>query len=189
MDKSTDTTKPISQTIPFIQIASGTIISFALLLIGFISGHIYNRKAPTKMTQQIATNSVHQQILVPKGAYEIQGCQGQNGKYAEYAQPQAIPHGPIYLTYQNKVIGIEYMIDKEQFLTQRLMQFVDMPKLQVNHVTVKYVPNGHPGYEKPHYHVDFFQVPPSVEKEISCDEKNMPPASASATIIPSLIRH
>lgn len=190
MEKNENIQTAQNPIIPFAQIFIGAVISLALLSLGFTSGYIYNKKISTnkKPITQLITNT-EQPILVPQGAYEIQSCQGQNGRYAEYAQPQAIPHGPIYLTYQKKVVGIEYMIDKDEFLTGKIKELTNIPTIPLNNVIINFIPNGHPGYEKPHYHIDFYLIDPKLEKEFQCDEESTDQASASAIIVPTMIRH
>jgi len=93
-----------------------------------------------------------------------------------WARPQDLPLGPIYLVHDEEVIGVEFMF------TQEMMQELTIPspegeetflalglpelKTYVDHVTVEFLPQGHPGFEEPHYDVHIYFITQEERQEL-----------------------
>ncbi len=88
------------------------------------------------------------------------------GMGEHWSRPQDLPFGPLYLVFEGKVIGLEFMF------TQEMMEeitipgegtFFESPALKpinayIDHASVEYLPQGHPGFEVPHYDVHIYFV-------------------------------
>jgi hypothetical protein len=79
-----------------------------------------------------------------------------------WAKKDEWPLGPIYCVYKGKIVCLEFMISQEDFVAGKSWPVLaGMPGLPpVNHVNVGFVPNGHPGYEIPHYDIHMYFVSP-----------------------------
>jgi len=78
-----------------------------------------------------------------------------------WADPKVLPVGPIHGVKDGKIVFAEFMISKEDFEKGRswpnlMIGREDLPS--VNHVAVDYEPNGHEGYEVPHYDIHLYFV-------------------------------
>ncbi len=105
-------------------------------------------------------------LQVPKGATIIEQCDPHKG--TQYILPSKIPNGPVYNVYKGKVIGVEYMIGKQDLASNK--SFLDLPLFgqKYVHMNIGLLSQGHAGYPVPHYHVDLYSVPFSEEQAISC---------------------
>ena len=108
---------------------------------------------------------------VPQGASVIAQCA--KGRGTQYVLPKDItPHpyvGPVYNVYQGKVIGLEFMIGKDD-LEKNNLDFLNLALsgVKYDHINVGLLSKGHAGYTIPHYHVDVMMVPTSVTDQITC---------------------
>lgn len=90
------------------------------------------------------------------------------GMGEHWANPANMPLGPIYLVYEEKVIGIEYMWSED------MMQEVTIPTPEgdehflalaplpvgvvVDHVDIAYMEHGHEGFDVPHSDVHMYFI-------------------------------
>lgn len=83
------------------------------------------------------------------------------GMGEHWANPRNLPVGPIYGVYKGKVVFLEYMLSQEDLKAGKSWtNLAADPSLPpVHHVEVEFVPNGHEGYEIPHYDVHLYLVP------------------------------
>lgn len=123
-------------------------------------------------------NTTSSLITLPPDAVVLQSCSDHKGKL--YAKPADIPVGPVYMVYNGKVIGLEYMLAKEDFLNGKSFEFLEGLDMKVDHVNVGLLSQGHEGYPVPHYHVDLYNVSKAEEKAIKC-----PSAPTSSLATPS----
>lgn len=166
---------------PIIIIILISIIAFGLgaLFILFVvpgSGKIQ------KGTSLVTNNG---KIVLPTKAVRIQGCADRQG--ALYVEPQNIPVGPVFMVYDGEVIGIEYMLGKDEFLSGKSYESLAGLDIKVNHARIGFLSAGHEGYASPHYHIFLYTVPESVERGIICPkapgETGTSPATPSGTFI------
>ena len=81
-----------------------------------------------------------------------------------WANPVAgdLPTGPIYGVYKGKLIFLEYMIAQEDFAAgeswPNLSGMEGLPP--VDHVSIGFEPQGHEGFEVPHYDIHMYFLSP-----------------------------
>lgn len=140
-------------------------IIFALAL--GAGGYVYGKnKAPAKEVTKTVTAPTPE-LKLPQGATLLSKCT--KGYGAQYALPKDLPNGPYYNVYQGKVIGFEYMIDRDD-LTVAMNKFLNHPvdQAKYNHIDVTYAEKGHAGFPTPHFHVTLFTVPATETEKITC---------------------
>lgn len=87
---------------------------------------------------------------------------GVPGMGQHWANPTDLPTGPIFGVEDGKLIFIEQMISKEFFENGETV--VDIPGMKgvpsppIQHTDIELVPNGHPGFEVPHYDIHHYFV-------------------------------
>lgn len=157
-------------------------VAVLALIVGIVLGYfIFNtlpgNRSSSAPAAQVTENSG--EIVLPTDAVQIQACSDHRG--ALYVKPADIPTGPVYMVYNNKVIGIEYMLGKEDFLGGKSYKDLAGEGVKVDHVNVGLLSQGHEGYPIPHYHVDLYTVSKEVEQAIVC-APSASTATPSATI-------
>lgn len=165
--------KPTSQSI-------NSTFKLALLtfILGIAGGILLFITYPkfTKQPQIPAATSLND-LTLPKDAAKIQECVDYKGSL--FAKPQDTPQGPVYMVYQNKVIGLEYEIDQDEFTKGKIYKDLAALNLQVNHITAGFLPDGHEGLAKPHSYIDLYLVDTKTEQAIICPSQAEPTTQAS----------
>lgn len=80
------------------------------------------------------------------------------------------PLGPIYGTWQGKVVFTEIMVTQKQL--QQGFSYANiraLPGYTIDHVDFKYEPKGHAGLPVPHYDVHAYYVTPAEQAKICPD--------------------
>ncbi|WP_274365981.1 hypothetical protein [Paenibacillus thermotolerans] len=81
-----------------------------------------------------------------------------------WANPQAgeLPNGPIYGVYKGKLVFIEYMIAQDDFTDGKnhvnLGGMKGVPSPAVVQTDIELQPQGHPGFEIPHYDIHMYFI-------------------------------
>ncbi len=125
------------------------------------------------------------------------------GMGEHWANPEDMPLGPIYLVYQEEVIGIEYMYSQDMLgevsipTPEGVETFYELANLGVNHrldhFDVGFMPHGHEGFDGPHWdihayyvsHAEHLAIPPAPEplvKEISISAKRFEYEPSTITV-------
>jgi len=88
------------------------------------------------------------------------------GMGEHWANPDDMPLGPIYLLYKGEVIGVEFMYTQEMLEEVKIPTpegeeiFYELANLEVNHpvnhVDVGFMPEGHEGFEGPHWDIHIY---------------------------------
>ena len=98
---------------------------------------------------------------LPKDVIGVSGVVPTMGEH--WANPADLPLGPIYGVSNGKIIFIEYMIDQADFVAGKsfleLSSKAGIELPPVDHIDFNFEPNGHEGYEVPHYDVHLYFVP------------------------------
>lgn len=129
------------------------------------------------------------ELKLPAGAIKISEAVPAMGEH--WANPKDLPLGPIYLVWQGKVIGVEYMFtlamlnaspNRRAAPDSKLTLRYDTPNLmlfgqKIDHLTISYMPDGHDGFKVPHYDYHFYFVSPADRYKIVL---NIPPPPAAA---------
>ncbi len=95
---------------------------------------------------------------LPKGTIQLTPCIPGMGEH--WANPQNLPFGPIYGVAGDDVVFVEIMISQEDFKTGKSWMDVLKPVrgYAVDHVDMEFEPEGHEGYEIPHYDLHAYFV-------------------------------
>lgn len=134
------------------------------------------------------------EMKLPEGAIQISPAIPAMGEH--WANPKDLPLGPIYLVWQGKVIGIEYMF------TLAMLEAVpagppsptgvqafnyNTPNLalmgqKIDHMTITYMADGHEGFKVPHYDIHFYFISPAERYKIIL---NIPAPPAVSPVVAS----
>jgi hypothetical protein len=84
-----------------------------------------------------------------------------------YVDPKTLPAGP-FLAYDrdSRLVSTVYMIPTEDITAQKKFHDLSAPGGKVDHVSM-YFNAGHPGVEKPHYHVVLWHVSKADEARVA----------------------
>ena len=97
---------------------------------------------------------------LPKDVIQLSGVVPGMGEH--WANPADMPIGPIYGVSNGKVIFLEFMIDQDSFKTGKsFLELASKAGIElppVDHVDFNFEPQGHEGYEVPHYDVHMYFV-------------------------------
>lgn len=176
-----------------------SILILFMLIIGIALGVFLVKEFPQFNTpskinvSNTLTGNTSQALAIPKNAVQIETCEDTKGSL--FVEPQNIPQGPIYMSYKGQVVGVEYMLNLNQIMSNGKFDSLAAKNVKIDHVKFGYLSEGHQGNPVPHFHADLYTVPQSVEENIKCppgqsQQMNMPgmdmyESSGSATISPS----
>ena len=93
-----------------------------------------------------------------------------------WADPADLPLGPIFLVYEEEVIGIEYMWSDDMLQeveiptpegSEHLNVLLPLPVgVVVDHVDYAYMPHGHEGFDVPHHDLHMYFITPEEKADI-----------------------
>jgi len=126
-------------------------------------GHTMGYKSGKKAVPQMS--STETPLKVPDDATVVAQCTPGEGK--QYIAPKDIPNGPIYNVWNNKVIGLEYMLPESDIAAGKGLNLAAM-SATYDHTDVMYEAKGHAGLKEPHYHVVLSTLTYAQEKSITC---------------------
>lgn len=99
------------------------------------------------------------QSVLPEGTIKISEVVPGMGEH--WANPKDLPLGPIYCVVEGKVVCLEFMIAQKDLAAGK--SWPDLHGIKglpaVDHVNLGFLPNGHEGYEVPHYDVHLYFLP------------------------------
>ena len=156
------------------KIAAFTTASAVIALsTGAVSAHESSAAGSTAARQtQIATAQSNLESLptvdaLPDGVVQVSPVIP--GMGAHWANPKNLPLGPIYCVIEGRVTCMEYMISQDDFeagksFTELRPWFEGAEQPAIDHIEFNFEPNGHEGYEIPHYDVHLYFVSPEVRK-------------------------
>lgn len=88
------------------------------------------------------------------------------GMGEHWANPKDLPLGPIYCVMHGRVVCAEFMIARADLEAgksfERLRLGLHGKQPPIDHVEFNFMPEGHEGFEVPHYDVHLYFVPPEV---------------------------
>ncbi len=131
------------------------------LVVPFISACAQPAPAPPPVASTLA---------LPEGAVKLSELVPAMGEH--WAIPQQLPLGPIYLVHDEEVVGIEYMWSEDMLQEVRTPEgifntLVPLPVgVKVDHVTVEFLPDGHEGFEVPHWDLHLYFISPEEREEL-----------------------
>ena len=97
---------------------------------------------------------------LPEGVIQISPVVPAMGEH--WANPADLPLGPIYCVHEGKIACLEFMISQEAFAAgESWPELAGMEGLPpVDHIRMGFEPQGHEGYEVPHYDIHMYFLPP-----------------------------
>lgn len=108
--------------------------------------------------------------MPPPGVVQVSPCVPLMGEH--WARLQDMPTGPIFTVYQGRLMSIEYMPSQADFAAGKswheLMFTYWGQQLPIQHADFGFQPNGHEGFEVPHFDFHFFVVSPEEVQQITC---------------------
>ena len=125
---------------------------------GYTSGQAAGQASMTQQTEKSA-------VTVPSNATIVSSCTP--GEGIQYAIPKDLPGGPFYNVWQNKVVGMEYMVGQTS-LSKNPISNLQTYGTAVNHIDVMYEAAGHAGFSEPHYHINLSMISYADEAKITC---------------------
>ncbi len=153
---------PPSSTSPYL-IALGTL---ALgIILGFILCFLFPGNKPALTTN---TQTQSDEIVLPKDADKVEECVDHKG--ALYVRSQDIPVGPMYMVQNNKVIGLEYLLNQDQYTQGRDYPNLQTLNMHINHMRVTFSPVQMQGNSSSQYHLDLYLVDKKTEDAITCNQ-------------------
>jgi len=123
--------------------------------------------------QDIRWDTDRQEVYVlalPPGSVKISDVVPAMGEH--WANPQAgeLPVGPIYGVYEGRLVFLEYMIAQEDFETGKnhinLHGMKGYPSPAVVQTDFEFQPNGHEGFDIPHYDVHMYFISDEEQQKI-----------------------
>lgn len=123
--------------------------------------------------QNISWDKANQEVYVlalPEGSIKISEVVPAMGEH--WANPQAgeLPVGPVYGVYNGKLVFLEYMIAQEDFINGKshvnLNGMKGVPSPAVVQMDVDFEPQGHPGFEAPHYDIHAYFITDEEQQQI-----------------------
>ncbi len=113
-------------------------------------------------------------VKLPEGAQQLTELVPTMGEH--WADPAELPLGPIYLVHDGEVIGMEYMWSEEMLQTvsldtpEGLFEFFALQPLDVSgtvdHMEVALMPDGHEGFEVPHWDLHLYFISAEEQAEL-----------------------
>jgi hypothetical protein len=104
---------------------------------------------------------------LPEGVIQISPFVPGMGEH--WANPKDLPFGPIYCVMDGKITCMEYMISQADFQAGKSFEllrpwFAGAQQPAIDHMEFNFEPNGHEGYEVPHYDVHMYFVSPELRQ-------------------------
>lgn len=171
---------------PEIRNKSPYLLGIIMFIVGIVCGILlfitYPRfisKTPVK-TQSASVSPTT--LTLPKDAVMIQDCVDNKG--ALFAKSKDLSKDPIYMVYQNKIIGLEYSFFPDDFDNGNLAKDINTQDLKINHVNTSVVFSSQSDSTSPQAYIDFYFIDPNSKTKIKC-EKPTPsdePSSSSASL-------
>lgn len=97
---------------------------------------------------------------LPEGTVQISPSVPGMGEH--WANPQELPLGPIYGVEDGKLVFLEQMIDHAALVEGKswtnILGMKGLPSPAVDHTDIEFQPNGHEGFEVPHYDIHHYFV-------------------------------
>ncbi|MGD8192131.1 hypothetical protein ACQCN2_19345 [Brevibacillus ginsengisoli] len=114
------------------------------------------------------TNKEAYVLALPEGTIQVTEVVPAMGEH--WGNPQELPLGPIYGVYKGKLVFLEYMISQADLAQGKSLANVPgmkgLPMPGVVQVDWDFEPNGHPGFEVPHYDIHNYFISDEEQQKI-----------------------
>ncbi|WP_299362266.1 hypothetical protein [uncultured Paracoccus sp.] len=115
---------------------------------------------PATATAQGAYDALPRADSLPEGVVQLSPTVP--GMGAHWGAPATMPLGPIYCVHQGRIVCLEFMIAQDEFAAGKswpaLSGMAGLPA--VDHVNIGFEPEGHAGFEVPHYDMHLYFLSP-----------------------------
>jgi hypothetical protein len=104
---------------------------------------------------------------LPQGVVQVSPFIPGMGEH--WADPKNLPFGPIYCVIDGKITCMEYMISQADFEAGKSFELLRpwsaaAAQPPIDHMEFNFEPNGHEGYQVPHYDVHMYFVSPEIRQ-------------------------
>lgn len=130
-----------------------------VLMLGLVVGQQGEGGPPQPTPEQMEAMAKRAaQLGLPEGTIQLTPCVPGMGEH--WANPADMPLGPIYGVMGDKVTFVEIMPSQEAFANgeQWLEVLKPLDGYAIDHVDFEFQPQGHEGYEVPHYDIHAYFV-------------------------------
>jgi hypothetical protein len=108
--------------------------------------------------------------MAPPGVTKLSDCVPYMGEH--WANPANMPLGPIYTVNAGRLISIEYMPTQADFTAGKSWDDLKFlywgNELTIQHADIGFLPQGHEGFEVPHYDMHFLLISHAEDRAITC---------------------
>ena len=140
----------------------------AILGLGLALGYLVAAQPTWASLRQPSTTPIA--WVAPEGVVKISECVPTMGEH--WARPQDLPTGPLYTVHNGRLISIEYMPAQADFAAGKSWNDLTFrywgQQLPIEHADIDFLPEGHEGFEVPHYDMHFYVVGHQEDREITC---------------------
>jgi len=109
-------------------------------------------------------------LALPEGSVQITPVVPAMGEHWSNPEAGDLPTGPIYGVYNGKLVFLEYMIAQEDFVKGKnhvnVAGMKGVPSPAVVQMDFEFQPNGHEGFEVPHYDVHAYFITDEEQQHI-----------------------
>lgn len=129
-------------------------------MIGKLASFLLVSLLASTATAQTPYDALPSADALPEGVVQLSPTVPGMGEH--WGNPANMPLGPIYCVHEGKIVCLEFMIAQEEFAAGKswpaLSGMEGLPA--VNHLNVGFEPNGHEGFEVPHYDLHLYFLSP-----------------------------
>ncbi|RKN82057.1 hypothetical protein D7M11_18530 [Paenibacillus ginsengarvi] len=109
-------------------------------------------------------------LALPQGSVQITPVVPAMGEHWSNPQAGDLPTGPIYGVYNGKLVFLEYMIAKDDFVKGtdhiNLAGMKGVPSPSVVQLDIEFQATGHEGFEVPHYDIHAYFISEEEQQKI-----------------------
>lgn len=148
--------------LPYILVGLAVFVALLFCLVGYESFSAGAARGRAVRSTETAAAAAIVPLQVPQGARLISACTAQRG--AQYELPQDAANGPVFNVYKGKVIGLEYIISKQDLNSNQ--SFVGLPlyNKRYDHLNI----GATPGSPVTQYDIDLYNISSAALAAITC---------------------
>jgi hypothetical protein len=144
------------------------LYAFLTFLIGIGVGYVLVMQFPgSKVAQTPQDKKVSAKPLqLPGDALKVQSCVAQKGEL--HAKTSDLPQGPLYMVDNNTVVGLEYVLNQEEFAKGKVYENLNAFNSLVDHMQVATMSADYNGKAGTYYVIDVYFVTKKAQADIAC---------------------
>lgn len=140
------------------------------LIIGIMMLFSIGIAASNRAVAQSNPSNLPISFIIPTGFVKVSDCVPGEGEH--WAKPAQLPLGPILVMRNGRLLAIEYMIAQSDFSAGKSFQNLPflyfLRELPIQHADIEFLPQGHPGFDVPHFDLHFWLVTHAQHSSILC---------------------